>query len=277
MKGLWQFIRSRAFLKHLFFYLIFVSTVCFLVSFWLSSYTSHGETIKVPNFIGVRVGELDKFVVDKGVRFVVIDSIYDVKSPKGTVIRQEPIVGEAVKENRIIYLYVNSIAPPQVVMPKLVDRSLRQAQAMLTTFGLKLGEIKFIADQCANCVLEQVVRGKKILPGEVVAKGTVVSLVVGKGLGDEEVGIPCLYGLTKREALARLADESLSVGFTKFDEVKDSAVAKVYRQTPKCGKDRVLKMGAVVDLYLTTNVDKIPKVASDTTTLNSKNDENDDK
>ncbi len=278
MNGLFQFLKSKTFLKHIFLYLIFFSLVCFIITFWLSSYTSHGQTIKVPNFTGVKLSDLDKFIADKKVRYLVIDSIYDVKSPKGTVIKQEPTPNDEVKENRMIYLYVNSIAPPSVTMPKLVDRSLRQAQAMLTTYGLKLGlPIKFIPDQCANCVLDQLSKGKKIMPGEVIPKGTVINLVVGKGLSDEEVGIPCLYGLTKREALAKLADESLSAGFTKFDEPKDSASAKVYRQSPKCGKDKSLKMGAVIDLYLTTDKNKIPSTANDSSSTNSKDDNNDDK
>ena len=277
MKGLFQFLKSKTFVKHILLYLVFFSVVCLIITFWLSSYTSHGQTIKVPDFTGVKLTDLDKFIADKKVRYLVIDSIYDVKAPKGTVIKQEPTPKDEVKENRMIYLYVNSIMPPSVIMPKLIDRSLRQAQAMLTTYGLKLGTVKFIPDQCANCVLDQLSKGKKIVQGEIIPKGTVINLIVGKGLSDEEVGIPCLYGLTRKEALSRLADESLSYGSVTFDNPKDSASAKVYRQSPKCGKEKSLKMGATIDIYLTTDKDKIPTIPNDTSTTNSKNDEDPDK
>ena len=167
---MFNFIKSKAFLKHLILYLVFIAMVCLIITFWLSSYTSHGKTIKVPDFTGVKLGDLDNFISDKSVKYLVVDSIYDTKSPKGTVIKQEPEPKAEVKDGRTIYLYVNSLMPPSVVMPKLIDRSLRQAQAMLTTYGLKLGKVKFVPDQCANCVLDQLVKGKKITQGESIAK-----------------------------------------------------------------------------------------------------------
>jgi beta-lactam-binding protein with PASTA domain len=148
-------------------------------------------------------------------------------------------------------------------MPKLIDRSLRQAASMITTYGLKMAPPKFVADQCANCVLKQLVKGKEIAPGEMIEKGTVIQLIVGKGLSDEEVGVPCLYGLTRKEAAAKLAEASLSVGFIKFDEPKDSLKAKVYRQSPSCGRETSIKMGSSIDLFFTADKNKIPSMPVD--------------
>jgi beta-lactam-binding protein with PASTA domain len=172
-------------------------------------------------------------------------------------------------------LYVTSVLPPSIQMPQLVDRSLRQAIAMISTYGFKLGKIQFVADQCANCVLEQLVKGKKIMPGENISKGTVINLVVGKGLGDEDIAVPCLFGLTKKEALEKLAEVSLSIGSISFEVPKDSLSAQVYKQSPSCGKGTSIKMGANIDLFLTSNKNKIPKIADTTATSNKKsNDEN---
>ncbi len=273
MKSIFQFIKSKTFLKHVVAYIVCFLIVCWLITFWLSSYTSHGETIKVPDFKGTKLKELDNFIAGKKVRYLVIDSLYDTKAPAGTVIKQEPLAKEEVKDGRIIYLYVNSVMPPSVLMPKLIDRSLRQAQAMLTTYGLKLGMVKFVPDQCANCVLDQLIKGKKIAPGETIAKGTIINLIVGKGLSDEEVGIPCLYGLSRKDALSKLADESLSAGLIKYDEKKDTANAKVYRQSPKCGKEKTLKMGTSIDLYFTTDKNKIPLIPTDSSTVKPTDDE----
>ena len=269
---MFNFLKSKTFLKHFILYLVFIGIVCLIITLWLSSYTSHGKTIKVPNFTGVKLSELDKFISDKNVKYLVVDSIYDTKSPKGTVIKQEPEPNAEVKDGRTIYLYVNSIMPPSVVMPKLIDRSLRQAQAMLTTYGLKLGKVKFIHDQCANCVLEQLVKDKKIAQGERIAKGTLINLVVGKGLSEEEVGVPCLYGLTKKQAIEKLTDASLSAGAITFDEPKDSLIAKVYKQNPKCGKEKSIKMGATIDLFFTTNNNKIPVISVDTSATKTQDD-----
>ena len=248
--------------------------MCWLVISWLGSYTSHGKTIKVPSFSGVKLADLNKFVSDKNVRYLVIDSIYDTKSPKGTVIKQEPELGSEVKEGRIIYLYVTSVLPPSIQMPKLIDRSLRQAIAMIVTYGFKLGTVKFVPDQCANCVLDQMVKGKKIEPGTGIAKGTVINLVVGQGLSDEEVGVPCLSGLSSSEAAGKLAEASLSVGLVSYDEPKDSASSKVYRQSPSCGKQTVIKMGRSVDLFLTADKNKIPQKADSSSVTQKTKDEN---
>ena len=235
---------------------------------WLSSTTNHGETIKVPDFTNIKIAELDKFISGKNIRYLVIDSIYDTKAKPGVVIKQEPEPNAEVKEGRTIYLYVTSILPPSIQMPKLVDRSLRQGAAMITTYGLKLGRTKFVPDQCANCILEQLVKGKKIEPGATIPKGTVIDLVVGKGLSDEEVAVPCLYGLTGKQAAEKINESSLSIGIIKFDEPKDSlsASARVYRQSPSCSKDASINMGGTIDLFLTTNKNKIPQV--DTTNTN---------
>lgn len=218
----------------------------------------HGETVKVPDFNKLKIAELDNFVQGKNIKYLIIDSVYAEKLPRGIVVRQEPEAGADVKDGRTIYLYVTSTIAPSVQMPKLVDRSLRQAASMIESYQLKLGPIKYVSDQCANCVLEQMIKGKKIAPGQPVKKGSVITLVVGKGLGDEEVGVPCLYGLTKKEAFERLVEVSLAPGAISFDNLKDSAKSKVYRQIPACGKDVTRNMGSSVDLFFTTDNNKIP-------------------
>lgn len=270
-KGLFQFLKSKTFLKHIIIYSVVVGLLIWGLLAWLKSTTNHGETIKVPDFTDIKIADLDKFVVDKSIRYLVIDSVYDTKSKPGVVIKQEPEPNAEVKEGRTIYLYVTSILPPSIQMPKLVDRSLRQAAAMITSYGLKLGRTKFIPDQCANCVLDQLIKGKKIEPGATISKGTVIDLVVGKGLSDEEVAVPCLYGLSRKQALEKLTEASLSVGIIKYDEPKDSASAKVYRQSPSCGKETTINMGSAVDLFLTTNKNKIPSI--DTASVKKNDDE----
>ncbi|MGZ4157008.1 MAG: PASTA domain-containing protein, partial [Bacteroidia bacterium] len=105
-----------------------------------------------------------------------------------------------------------------------------------------------------------------------IPKGTVIELKVGKGLSDEEVGVPCLYGLSKAEALAKLSDASLSVGIITFDPPKDSSssAARVYRQSPSCSKNASINLGSTIDLYFTTDKNRIP--APDTTKKNDNED-----
>ncbi len=258
IKNIFQFIKSKSFAINLGVYSVIVVILFFSINFWLKSTTNHGDYIIVPDFKNLKISDLDNFVSDKKVRYEIIDSIYAPKSQKGVVVKQEPEPNAEVKENRRIYLYVTSILPPSIEMPKLVDRSLRQASAMIISYGLKVGKIDYKADQCANCVLEQWVKGKKIEPGSAIEKGTKIDLVVGKGLGDEEVGVPCLYGLTRKEAIEKLIENSLSAGAVSFDSNKDSLQSKVYKQIPACGKETMVNMGATVDIFLTSDKNKIP-------------------
>lgn len=257
IKGIFQFLKSRTFFIHFTIYAVVLGLLLWLILSWLDSYTSHGKSIQVPDFNGVKVADLDKVVSGKNLQYLIIDSVYDAKMAKGAVIRQEPEANAEVKEGRTIYLYVTSSQPPSVQMPKLIDRSLRQAVTMINTYGFKLGTISYVPDQCANCILDQLVKGKKIQPGATVPKGTVISLVVGQGLGNEEVGVPCLAGLSRREAMEKLAAASLNVGAIAFDNPKDTAKARVYRQIPSC-KSASAKLGGSVDLFLTTDKTKVP-------------------
>ena len=273
LKGFFQFLKSKTFFLNLLIYVVFIVLLFWYLLTWLGNYTSHGKTIKVPNFAGIKLAELDKFTSDKNLRYLVIDSIYDSKAAKGTVVKQEPEPSTEVKEGRVIYLYVTATMPPSVQMPKLIDRSLRQAVAMISTYECKLGKIDFVADQCANCVLEQLVKGKKLEPGTKIFKGTIINLVVGKGLSDEQVGVPCLYGLTRKEAFEKLAGASLSMGAVTFDVPKDSLSAIVYRQSPSCGKKASINLGGNIDVFLSTDKNKISQMP-DTTSAGNNDDTN---
>jgi beta-lactam-binding protein with PASTA domain len=260
-----KFFKSRAFYKHLGLALAGIFLFFWITFKWLGCYTDHGETIPVPDFSNVKIGELEQFVEDKEVRYEIIDSIYDTKKPKGVVVRQDPEPNTAVKRNRTVYLYVTAVLPPTVEMPKLKDRSLRQAQAMLEAYGLKLKQpVKYKPDQCVNCVLEQKYKGKPIEPGTVIEKGETIELVVGKGLSEESVLVPYLVGMTYAQAMERLAEVSLNPGVIEFDGKNDTLKARIYKQYPRYSRENTVNVGSSVDLFFTTDKGKIP-VEPDTT------------
>lgn len=265
MASFFQFIKTKLFLKHLTIAVISIGLLFWITFKLLGNYTLHGETIAVPSFTGLKLNELDKFIEGKKLNYLIIDSVYDTKSPKGIVIKQEPETDTKVKENRTIYLYVTATLPPRVEMPKLEDKSLRQALAMIESYGLKIGKINYIPDQCANCVLRQLVKGRKIEHGTMIEKTTVIDLVVGKGLGDGSSEIPCLIGLTKAEALEKLAESFLNAGALAFEQPVDSASARIYKQIPDCSNGTTINMGSSINLFFTNDAEKIPIMPTDTT------------
>ncbi|HVA99140.1 MAG TPA: PASTA domain-containing protein [Bacteroidia bacterium] len=259
-----DFIKSKTFFKQLALAIVLISLLLWGVLKMLAIYTLHGQSIAVPNFSGLKTSEINHFIKGKNLNYKIIDSVYDAKSPKGVVIRQEPENGDHVKKGRTIYLSVTSILPPQIEMPKLTDQSLRQAASMIETYGLKLGKIRYVPDICANCILKQLNNGKDIEPGTEIAKGSVIDLVVGKGLSDVQVAIPNLIGMTRQEALSQLAKSSLNEGAISFDTPADSAKAKIYMQKPSYSGSATLNMGSSIDIFLTNDNGKIPVIKRDT-------------
>ncbi len=174
------FVKSRYFLIHtgiilVVIFLIFLGTIRFL-----DSYTNHGEYVEVPDVTGKKVTDLPNTGGAEAVSFQIIDSIYDPREKPGIVLRQDPLPQSKVKHNRTVYLYVTGMVPPQIQMPKLIDRSERQARLIIETYGLKVGSVELKEADCNGCVLSQTIKGVEVAPGTSVKKGSVVSLVVGR-------------------------------------------------------------------------------------------------
>jgi beta-lactam-binding protein with PASTA domain len=188
-----SYLKSSYFIKHLMFSVGGLIIVLWLLFVSLSSYTHHGETAEVPDFKGKSIVELPDFIKDKDLRYVIIDSIYDPKQKPGTIFKQDPEVKSLVKHNRIVYLYVISTQAPQIAMPKLVDRSTRQALFMIESYGLKIGIVKEVAADCKGCVVKQLFNGQEIVAGHPIKKGSKIDLEIGR---KEEV-----YEATNQDSL----------------------------------------------------------------------------
>ena len=272
-KSIILFLKSKRFRVHF----IISLAVGFLI-LWLSFkslgiYTHHGESITVPDFSNVKTGELNKFIADKNLRYEIIDSVYDAKIPGGVVIKQDPEQNSSVKQNRIIYLTISSRMAPLVQMPNLVDASVRQALAIIESHGLKAVRKDFRPDPCVNCVLAQMMKGKKVEPGAMIPKGSVIDLILGRGQEGERINVPCVTGLTRQEAADKIAENGMSEGSVTCSDCKtskDKETAKVYRQTPGCSADNLVKPGTVIDLFLSVKTIIAPADTTDEDEFDSK-------
>lgn len=195
MKSLFSFFKTKTFWIHLVLSMLSVAVVLWILFKFLAVYTNHGETVEVPDFSKKSILELNDFIKDKNIRFQIIDSLYDPKEQAGIVIRQDPEAKTLVKHNRTIYLYVTSMLPPQISMPKLVDASVRQATLMIESYGLKVGKKIEKEGDCNGCVLKQFYEGKEIEPGTPIKKGSVIDLQIGvKKLGGNTLSSDSLSG-----------------------------------------------------------------------------------
>jgi beta-lactam-binding protein with PASTA domain len=181
-----RFVFSRLFLKHL-----LIATAVFLVLVWitlrfLAWYTHHNDYLVVPDFRGQPVPEKDNADESGNYRFQVIDSLFDPDKPKGVILTQDPFPGSKVKKDRTIYLTITSIVPEKTIMPDLRDLTLRQAQTMLESAGLKTGNIQYIKSFDEDAIQNQFYKGRVIKPGVSIDKGSTISLTVGIGAKESE-------------------------------------------------------------------------------------------
>lgn len=155
----------------------------------LKFFTRHGEEYAVPELVGKSAGEMEMYARDSNVhrfKYVVIDSIFVPETAGGTVMNQDPAPGQLVKKGRKIYLSVSTMNPPKVEMPNLIDLSLRQAENILNTNNLKLGQVIYKPSRFPNAVLEQRYKGRVVSQGTLLPYHSPITLVVGKEPNDED-------------------------------------------------------------------------------------------
>ena len=233
------------------FLLLFLSRGC------LSSYTNHNQSVTVPDIKGVNTEEAISILEKSGFRYEIIDVVFDNRFDKGTVVEQNPKAEARVKEGKKIYLIVNSTEDEMISMPQLTGISMRQVTAIAESYGLTIGNLKYIPDIAKNVVIRQLINGNEVEEGKKIKKGQKIDLVIGLGLSDKTTTVPHLIGKTYKEAYNNLLDLYLNIGAVSYDNsvktTKDSLKAKIYKQNPSHDTIKSLNLGYNVDIWLTVD------------------------
>ncbi len=257
-----NFIFSKVFLKNLGLAFLIVAGAILLLLLWLNIYTRHGQARTVPNFTGLTMEETAALAKKSKMKFQVIDSVYTSLVPRGCVAEQNPKPGFRVKKWRNIILTINAFRPEMVAVPDLKDLPLRQAIALIEDAGLEMGELRYKADLSINVVLSQLLNGKDAVPGDSIQKGSVIDLLLGKGLSNQRTPVPDLTGMRLDPARNRIFGASLNLGTFIFDNTiltsEDSLNAFVYKQNPEYREDASLQLGSSIYLWLTVDSLKLP-------------------
>lgn len=247
-----SYLKTKSFRNNLIAAALTVVVVLLIAFFSLRYYTKHGQGLNVPALKGMSIAKAVEKLEELGLRYE-LDSVYIMDSPPGMVIDQDPNANTFVKDNRTIYLTVNAAQAPNVKFPEVEFKSLREVQALIESFGLKLGDTTYKPDPARDVVLQALFGGQPIKTGETLPKGSRIDLVLGDGQGNEEVEIPSLIGLTKDEALFALRNGAmLNLGIITYEgNITDSATAVVVKQTP-FATDSVtkVKIGTPVNITL---------------------------
>lgn len=247
--------------------LALVLIILFVFYIYLPISTNHGESMTVPDLEGIQLADLSEFLEERDLRYEVeSDSGYSAKYPPLAVLKQFPLANAKVKEGRKIYITLNSQAPPEVKMPRLIQQSLKNAQLELRSMGLALGEIIYKPDYAMNSILEQSFKGKPIAEGTLIPKGSKVDFVVGDGLGDQTFQMLDLTSLDLEEAVFVMRGYGLKLGDVFYEkegqkiiiknnysgeeeeEVVEVSSGLIFKHSP--GSSRKAKIGQSVDLWI---------------------------
>ena len=239
--------------------LAIVVVVIILVSLiaYLKSYTQHGVEVEVSNVRGLAKEDAEAVLDQQGLRLVVIDSTYSEKVPFGTIVEQDPMPDSHAKLGRAVYVTVNASGKRQIPMPNLQDMSYRQAETTLRGLGLIVDTIyDYEPSAFRDLILDVKAHGQSVQPGEKIAVGTKVRLVVGFGRGTEEVEVPSVIGMSPVDARRVLLSHRLTVGAVTCDEAveEDGTPLFVYQQIPAAGEKLI--EGETVALKLTMDPEK---------------------
>lgn len=230
--------------------------------FSLSWLTDHGKAAPVPSLTGKTLEEVKKILDSADFEWEVQDSIYVDSIPPLQVVKQFPDADEVVKANRTIFLIVRSVEPPLVEMPNLIGYSFRNAEVVLRTMDLKVGDTLFRPDFARNAVLEQRLGGQVIAPGTKIKKGSSITLVLGDGVGDQPIPVPLLMGLDYQTAKALLDSVGINIGAIVVDPTaQDTVSAFIYKQSPspkdEDGQIIAIRPGQLIDIWLQGSRPKI--------------------
>lgn len=229
--------------------------ILFLFFQTMEFWTNHGEYLRVPDVKGKNYQEAADQLDKAGFDVVVQDSVYyDSLSPL-VIIKQFPDPDATVKVNRTIYLTINRATAPLINMPNLVGMSFRNAELEMRAKGLKLGDTMYVPDIAKNAVKDQLIGTVSLKPGTPVAMGTSISLVLGAGIGNEDISVPDLFGMPYSEALTLLESNGIILGVVLPDnDLTDTLAGFVYWQNPeRINEERKInriRTGQMMDIKL---------------------------
>ena len=180
--GFFRFLFSKTFLYQLLFALLAVILICFIGLQWLNFRTNHDQRIAVPNLEKLTLEKAQNMLDEKDLVAQVQDSAnFNPDYPPFSVIEQNPKAGNFVKQNRKIYLVLNPSNYRKLKVPRIVQKTRRQAEPTLRALDFKVGKIIYRPNMARDVVLELQHRGKVVKPGDLLMKTSTIDLVVGDG------------------------------------------------------------------------------------------------
>jgi eukaryotic-like serine/threonine-protein kinase len=265
-----NFITKRPLWVNILVALVLLFFVGFTFLKMLGWITKHDVYLEVPDLLGKKTEDAIKLLQKQGFEVQIQDSVFTDTAARGVVLKQLPDANAKVKINRTVFLTVNRVQPPLINMPKIEGQSLSFALDILRRNHLELEDTIFKPSYMIGSVLEQQYKGVRIPENAKLQWGSKITLIIGSGLGGEQIIVPDLLSMTYKEAKAYLEQAGINLGAVLPDpDVRDTANAFVYKQNPERfdeeKKPRYIQPGQIMDVWIS----KERKVLKDSVDINN--------
>jgi beta-lactam-binding protein with PASTA domain len=234
---------------------IILAIIIFISLGWVTlllidKYTNHGQFEIVPDLRGMYLEEAELQLSNLELYPQVIDSFYVKNKKLGTILEQTPVAGSTIKQNRPIYIIVNSRQVRQIPMPEVRDISYRQADVMLKAIGINVSNVEYAPSEYKDLVIDVKYRGASLVSGTRIPEGSFLVLVVGSGMNGDLILVPSLKGLTLENAQNKALETSVIVGALHYDIEPNGNEQDyvIYKQKPLAGSEA--DAGRRIDVWL---------------------------
>lgn len=262
MRYLLAFFTSKTFLLQVVLAIVLFVGLYFGVNAWMRDYTDRGQNVELPNVKGKTLEQATAVLKNMNLRIEVIDSVFSEERLPGEVVKQIPDAFQMVKSNRIVYTVINSLRPPLVAMPDVINQSRRESISTLEALGFKITEFEYQPDICTDCILDVQIDGNTVPMGTELPKGTELKIVLGKGVSNDFTELPYLIGKHLGDAITRSLEHTLNIGAVIYEDcatAEDTNNAVVIKQSPGyiIEESVELRLGSEIDLWLSIDPKKL--------------------
>ncbi len=227
----------------------------FLLKFYLGVSTAHGEKIEVPNLIGKNEKDLVNILGQIDLEYEVSETVYAPEKPEGTIISQDPLPSKEtnvfIKKGRAIRVKISKKSQ-LIDLPVLVDKSERFAVNVLNSRGFKYRIEYKPSVESAGAVIEQLYSGKKVIEGQKIPIGSMITLIVGKRADAIDIELPDLVGRSICDAKSRLSGSAyinLVVICDNCATASDSCNAIVNLQSPEYLEGKYVSGSSTITIH----------------------------
>lgn len=240
IREFWYFISSTYFLKN-FGKILGLGVLLFLLLTWgLKCYTRHGDSVKVGNYIGKNIADVEQQLKKDDFRMIITDSTFLLDKKPGVILKQTPKPNALVKENRTIYLTITKQNPDEKALPGLVgnyDYDVYKKKLKRLGMRSKIKRQVFDNKSEPGTILYFFHDDKKITENDLkkgvkIPMGTMLEFVITTREGGR-IQVPQVTCMTFKEAAFIINNSGLKVGKVIEDStVTDRTNAFVRSQFP---------------------------------------------